>query len=45
MLKNSMSKQYLELMKLNANFRVLLTGTVLPLSTLQKLTFSPSKTT
>jgi SNF2 family DNA or RNA helicase len=30
MLKNSMSKQYLELMKLTANFRVLLTGTVPP---------------
>ena len=30
MLKNSMSKQYVELMKLNANFRVLLTGTVPP---------------
>jgi hypothetical protein len=28
MLKNSMSKQYIQLMKLNANFRVLLTGTV-----------------
>ena len=32
MLKNSMSKQYIELMKLTANFRVLLTGTVTPLS-------------
>jgi SNF2 family DNA or RNA helicase len=31
MLKNSMSKQYIQLMKLSANFRVLLTGTVLTL--------------
>jgi len=30
MLKNSLSKQYVQLMKLNANFRVLLTGTVPP---------------
>jgi SWI/SNF-related matrix-associated actin-dependent regulator 1 of chromatin subfamily A len=29
MLKNSLSKQYLELMKLTANFRILLTGTPL----------------
>jgi SWI/SNF-related matrix-associated actin-dependent regulator of chromatin subfamily A containing DEAD/H box 1 len=34
MLKNSMSKQYIELMKLNANFRVLLTGTVFPFPSL-----------
>src|SRR5271167_4205029 len=41
MLKNSLSKQYVELMKLTANFRVLLTGTVISQPT--PLITAPSK--
>jgi len=43
MLKNSMSKQYTELMKLTANFRVLLTGTVNPFQ-IPRNFFSPGLT-